>query len=610
MEGQQQPPTSQHQLISQMSSEMESLELSSELDDALNELGMLSTSSGTGVEGVGGIISKKELKDKLRRVSRYPLRREKEREISWSSASSSGSCCGSSSGYSSRRSSSSSVASCSSFTRPGSGLGLALNNNNPHHRSPLIASYSIAIDTPTGTVPSSFSSSSSISSSSSTTAQQPHAAAVTFQQKLFQKHAFSGVSSSSASSMSSSFGSHGDIHTTSGPTSFDLQYQQRLSRLSSSAFKSVDIPKVMRRINRSSYKPYVRRRYSLNIGKDSCGRRMGVCCPSCGSISGPSIGRRSSSSSFYSSPGTDTLILRSGLSDSEASSGSGTGTPPPSLLPLGGQTSRPHSSTTTSFNTSTTTTEVLLCSEVKETKSNPSSPEKEILMMSPTEASKVVTRGMGNGGYCSHPSCPFGPSPHVHSAHGVLTRSKSMDDLAPSAFFSEDSSSSVDVVVGGGVGGTCCAPMIRTGVAVTGPSCMTASGYGVFGGGDPTSFPFQQQQQQQIQPQSQQLLNTGIVDLSSSSSTSSYYHQIHQQLLNPSCNTRPLHHHSHHHLTSITDCQPVGGTGGEGRASSSTSVEHGRGGEREGSSSTVTPTYESVLTAGINRLDMRWFKGW
>src|SRR5438105_4828142 len=109
--------------------------------------------------------------------------------------------------------------------------------------------------------------------------------------------------------------------------------------------------------------------------------------------------------------------------------------------------------------------------------------------------------GGGNGGYCTHPSCPFGPSPHVHSAHGVLTRSKSMDDLAPSAFFSEDSSSSVDVVVSGGVGGICCAPVmtgLRTGVAVAGPSCMTASGYGVFGG-DPPSFPFQQQQQQQQQ---------------------------------------------------------------------------------------------------------------
>lgn len=36
----------------------------------------------------------------------------------------------------------------------------------------------------------------------------------------------------------------------------------------------------------------------------------------------------------------------------------------------------------------------------------------------------------GGGQYCAlGAACPFGISPHVHAAHGVLTRSKSLDDL-------------------------------------------------------------------------------------------------------------------------------------------------------------------------------------
>lgn len=95
-----------------------------ELDEALNELGMLSTAARPDF-----------LREKLSRRQRRPLRRENEREISWCSSSSS-----STSSSGSRRSSSSSSS---------SGSFSSLSYFRSHSRSSL-NSYSIP-ETPTGT---------------------------------------------------------------------------------------------------------------------------------------------------------------------------------------------------------------------------------------------------------------------------------------------------------------------------------------------------------------------------------------------------------------------------------------------------------------------------
>lgn len=117
-------------------------------------------------------------------------------------------------------------------------------------------------------------------------------------------------------------------------------------------FKSIDFPKVLRRVHHQSYKPY-------NLGKPS--RRFSL-----------QLGiHREERSSFGPSP--DNLNLRSGLSDSEASSGSGTGTPPPSYHP-------PHPPSNLSFQGCTLILDpgfnLRLKSPLmfKETKSNPGSP--------------------------------------------------------------------------------------------------------------------------------------------------------------------------------------------------------------------------------------------
>lgn len=353
----------QHQQEEERQDSIES-EITSELDDALNELGMLSSSSGAaiGADPLTGLSRKKDfLKDKWRR-GRYPLRREKEREICWSSSSSSGSCC-SSSGSSSRRSSSSSA-----------GSGSFSSMRSCYTRSPLLSSYSIA-ETPTSGY------SPGISSFASSSAQ-------------------SSVSTSS-------FGSGSDM---------------RMNDVVNMCMRSVDVVKVLRhRPHRPS--PY-NRRCSLNL---------------IGKVDRPSS---SSSSGFYSPPvGSDSLILRSGLSDSEASSGSGTGTPPPPL--------RPNSFNAAFFKTFS---ENMAVTSV-ETKSNPCSPEKNYDMKLAAENTlqmgsrmKVNNNNATHSAYTcsSYAGCAYASMSHVHCSSGILSRSKSLDDLTSAAFVSEDSSSSTD----------------------------------------------------------------------------------------------------------------------------------------------------------------------
>lgn len=136
-------------MVSQSGSIEESSEVAAELDDALNELGMLSS----GQQELKMIRTRSEfIKDKWS-VSgrrgyplRYPLRREKEREISWCSGTSSTSS--GSSGSGSRRSSSTSSSSSGSFCSSIGGGG----STRSYSRSSLISSYSIA-ETPTGNAP-------------------------------------------------------------------------------------------------------------------------------------------------------------------------------------------------------------------------------------------------------------------------------------------------------------------------------------------------------------------------------------------------------------------------------------------------------------------------
>lgn len=61
------------------------------------------------------------------------------------------------------------------------------------------------------------------------------------------------------------------------------------------------------------------------------------------------------------------------------------------------------------------------------------------------QISQAILRSRTPGemsGFCTLPSCPVGPQTHVHSCHGVLTRSKSLDDLISLSFLSDDSCSS------------------------------------------------------------------------------------------------------------------------------------------------------------------------
>lgn len=132
-------------------------EVAGELDDALNELGMLSALSQDKNRNRSDFI-----KDKWSAAGRrgyplrYPLRREKEREITWCSGSSSSS----STGSSSRRSSSTSSSGGSFSSNSGSCY------SRSYSRSSLISSYSIA-ETPTGIAPGPFGSTTTTSSNSS-----------------------------------------------------------------------------------------------------------------------------------------------------------------------------------------------------------------------------------------------------------------------------------------------------------------------------------------------------------------------------------------------------------------------------------------------------------
>ena len=475
------------QLESQQTEEVdESLEVSSELDDALNELGMLSSSSGAATSN--DLLTRKDLlKDKLRRV-RYPLRREKEREISWSSSSSSGSC--SSSGYSSRRSSNSSVGSFSSL-------------RSCHTRSPLMTQCSIA-ETPTGLGPG-MSCFTTMSSSTSNTSAQ-------FARRM--------ITSQLSCSSTSSYGSSSEL------------FVDPLQLSSSTAFKSSDVQKVIRRYHRSTFKPYVRRRNSLNINAKD---RMAV---------------------FSSLGSGDTLPLRNGLSDSEASSGSGTGTPPPSSSFQQQLQHRPVSlNSGINPNFFSNIFKSNLQSEFPETKSNPSSPERtemvamavntlsnETQQQAPQQQTSQLRGGRIAGdtsGYCVIACCPFGPHPHVHSSHGVMTRSKSLDDLISISFLSDDSSSSTDCFGTNALrGGTVTGPLNAGVIGFPGPSAPSSSlsttdsnpQYSLYS--SLTTHSSQQQQQQDPFSSLNPFLNP----------------------LNAfSCSIRnsqglPLHHHSHHHL--------------------------------------------------------------
>lgn len=144
-------------MAEKMSSTDDSSEVAGELDDALNELGMLSAANQDKNRNRSDFIKDKWTAGARRGYPlRYPLRREKEREISWGSGSSSSS----STGSSSRRSSSTS-SSGGSFSSAGSCY------SRSYSRSSLISSYSIA-ETPTGiNPPGPFSTTTTSSSNSS-----------------------------------------------------------------------------------------------------------------------------------------------------------------------------------------------------------------------------------------------------------------------------------------------------------------------------------------------------------------------------------------------------------------------------------------------------------
>lgn len=130
---------------------------------------------------------------------------------------------------------------------------------------------------------------------------------------------------------------------------------QPMSGVTMCNYKSIDFPKVLRRVHHQSYKPY-------NLGKPS--RRFSL-----------QLGIHREERPFNCE--SNNLNLRSGLSDSEASSGSGTGTPPP------GHPHQPHQHPPShlSFQGCTLILDpgfnLRLKSPFKETKSNPGSPTSE-----------------------------------------------------------------------------------------------------------------------------------------------------------------------------------------------------------------------------------------
>ena len=179
----------------------------------------------------------------------------------------------------------------------------------------------------------------------------------------------------------------------------------------------------------------------------------------------------------------------------------------------------------------------LIHAQAPATKSNPVSPEKSSYDM------KLDTSGGGTEGAgvkeaaqstfggsvaCRFPSCcaaqqvcPFASTSHVHCSQGVMSRSKSLDDLTSVAFVSEDSSCSTDL------GSSC-------GAHASQQATAAEARYFTIGAGPQASVRLfmPSLQQPSLQPLMQQpsLASDG------------------QGLLR--CSHVPVHHHSHHQLQS------------------------------------------------------------
>ena len=220
-----------------MASSDDSSEVAGELDDALNELGMLAAveSKNQNREFIKG---KWSAAGRRGYPLRYPLRREKEREISWCSGSSSSSSTGI-------------LESAVKFyflIRRILLVGGILLLTRSYSRSSLISSYSIA-ETPTGNAPIG-----TFGSSSGTVQRQPPLPPLAYGKHLY---------STRTSTINSRILTHS--------SSVDLM-DQAMSGVTTciSNFKSVDFPKVLRRVHHQSYKPYnlgkPSRRFSLQLG--------------------------------------------------------------------------------------------------------------------------------------------------------------------------------------------------------------------------------------------------------------------------------------------------------------------------------------------------------
>lgn len=489
MSGQQQhhPVLGQQQPTDVTDVDEEALEVSSELDDALNELGMLSSSSGAAMTS-NDILSRKDLlKEKLRRGMRYPLRREKEREVSWSSSSSSGSV-SSSSGYSSRRSSNSSVGSFSSL-------------RSSHVRSPLMTQCSIA-ETPTGVGPG-------MTCFSMTSSNLPSAAQTR-----------RGIMTSQMSCCSS-YGSSSEL------------FVDPFSSTSSAAFKSNNIQKGIRRYqhhHRSNYKPYGgRRRFSLNINAKD---RMAAFTSS---GSGDSLPLRSGLSDSEASSGSGTGTPPPGNYGQQHR--------PISLTTSGINPS--YFSNIFKSNFPTQQNDL----QFQETKSNPSSPVRDAMttvVMSDVNTQQqvqsrvIMQRRIGDSSaFCNMP-CPLNGPSLVHTSYGttVLTRSKSLDDLISISFISDDSSSSTDCF------GTNALRPTMAGAVMTANSsmgfCQQPPHHPAVGVANPSS----QFSLYSTLTTGHQLQETSSLNNASLSPLNAFSMSCHVR----NSQGLPLHHHSHHHL--------------------------------------------------------------